>query len=95
MLVSSLDDIKSTELVIYRFACCNSNEIVVLCDASDRGSYKIRCDLCNAEHGLDMKPVFKVGTFDSDDNVTSSNSTPKDTDILSELKKIDMKFKVI
>ena len=67
MLVSSLNDIKSTELVICRFACCygegDGNELVILCDPSDRTPNKITCSECGKVQEIDMKPVFSFGTL--------------------------------
>ena len=85
MLVSSLDDIKSDTLIICRFACCygdgTGNEIVVLCDPSDKTDNKIICLECGKEHEIDMKPVFTFGT-------KIKTESPDDYDISNEINKI-------
>jgi hypothetical protein len=97
MLVSSLANIKSIELVIVREACrCGMrNELVYLADASQRGDFNIFCK-CGQEHQIDMKPVFKVGSFDWDRYSNDSTiKTPEDSEISIELKKISNKLDVI
>lgn len=95
MLVSSLDDIKSTELIIVRFACCGRNELVILCDPSDRTNHKITCPICKRVHEIDMNPVFMVGIGDWDWESTDTIKSMKDDEILKEIQKIDSKFKVV
>jgi hypothetical protein len=90
MLVSSLDEIKSTELVICRFACCGRNELVALCDPSDRTNHKITCPKCNKEHEIDMNPVFTFGLNSQDEELYK-----KDNEILTDVQKVNNKFKVV
>lgn len=96
MLVSSLNEIKSDELVIARLGCCGRNELVVLCDPSDMTNHKINCPNCNEKREINMKPVFIVGVGDSDwESKDNTIKSMKDNEILVEIKKIDSKFEVI
>jgi len=96
MLVSSLNEIKSTELIVCRYSCCVGNEIVFLADPSDRINHKVVCPKCKKVHEIDMKPVFMVGLGDSDwDSSAKTLKSMKDDEILKEVQKIDIKFKVV
>jgi hypothetical protein len=92
MLVDSLNDIKSDELIICRFACCygdgTGNEIIVLCDPSDKTNHKITCSECGKIHEIDMKPVFSFGAIKRPD-------IPNDSDISKELNKVTSKISVV
>lgn len=98
MLVSSLDEIHSDELVIVRIACsCGiRNEIVVLCDPTDRRNREMSCPICKRIFTIDMEPVFIVGVGDWDwESKDVTVKSMKDEEILKEIKKIDSKFKVV